>query len=211
VKQYKNTKHSADANHGATTGHSTRQNARHGVAPKVRAAASWRALTRAKPSTPARTTKHRLKNTLPKSSSQGVSAKDQPICAKGSPNQPRGPHSDKMPSAATSVGTTKGSISARCHHKRPRNSSRASTQAMGRPSTKHSTHVTSACTSVQPMRKRRCASCHHGPLSSRAMPATGSPHRPWPSKRATGAAKAKTTTNNGSAASQKAWRPWRIT
>ena len=55
----------SDISHGKSAGHSTRQNARHGVAPKVRAAAMRDALTCSKPSVAARTKTHKLKKTLP--------------------------------------------------------------------------------------------------------------------------------------------------
>ena len=111
-----------------------------------------------------------------------------------------------MPSAATSVGTTKGSIKARCQAMRPLNSSRAKTQAMGKPKTPHSTQVTKACTSVQPTRHCRCESSHQGTVSSRGKPATGSPHRPCQSKRATGQTSSASANKAGPAASHRTVR-----
>ena len=55
---------------------------------------------------------------------------------------------------ATSVGITKGSISSRSTHDRPRKSSRASVHATGTPKSTVSTQVMPACAAVQAMRWR---------------------------------------------------------
>ncbi|MBP5985296.1 MAG: hypothetical protein KA511_03495, partial [Brachymonas sp.] len=62
-----------------------------------------------------------------------------PQPSKTPPQKPHGPHKASTPIAATSVGTTKGSISSRNTQRRPANSHRASTQATGTPSTSAST------------------------------------------------------------------------
>ena len=59
-------------------------------------------------------------------------------------HSPCGPPSASTPMAATKVGTTKGNIKARNSQLRPANSSRASTQAMGKPNNKTSTQVMQA-------------------------------------------------------------------
>ena len=78
---------------------------------------------------------------------------------KSNPSQalssPRGPHRASTPNAATSVGTTKGSISKRSVSVRPANSKRASTQATGKPNSKAATHVTPACTTDHTKRQRK--------------------------------------------------------
>ena len=57
--------------------------------------------------------------------------------------------------AATSVGTTKGSIKARKSSPRPGNSKRANTHATGTPNTSTSAQVSAACNPDHSKRQRR--------------------------------------------------------
>ena len=112
--------------------------------------------------------------------------------------------------AATKVGTTKGSIRPRSSKRRPGNSSRASTQAMGRPSSKDSAQVIAACASDHSMRQRKYGSAHGAHRLATLVGAALHPTRPQTSKRSAGATSTTSKNSSGNTGSggqsQPRWR-----
>src|SRR3990167_4527021 len=127
-----------------------------------------------------------------------------PAPASGAPSRPRGPQSASTPSAATSVGTTKGSINRRSTSERLRNSSRASTQATGRPSARANTQVMAAWVRDHNTRQRRKSSCQTSSQRSGSPPDHSPPPSPSTSSRSTGATSSSARKTSGSAGNR--WR-----
>ena len=184
--QNRNTSAALAAIAGASWGSVTVRNARHGEAPRVRAASVWRGSSAFHSAPTWRTTTDTLKKTM--ASTTAVVVWSSPVKPSGPPGASRA----RNATPTTTVGSTNGTSTRARSTARPGTRRRCSTNAVGRPSATETTVPAAAIPSVWPRMRHVRSRARVSPKAVRStapVNASASPPIPRQSMAATGHAK----------------------